>query len=44
MLLGNIVLSEAVERIFVGNKYADIKHGIVLVRGENISIIGEMVG
>ncbi|VDM32070.1 unnamed protein product [Hydatigera taeniaeformis] len=39
---GNIVLSEAVERIFVGNKYADISQGIVLVRGENISLIGEL--
>ncbi|KAH9281074.1 U6 snRNA-associated Sm-like protein LSm1 [Echinococcus granulosus] len=39
---GNIVLSEAVERIFVGNKYADVSQGIVLVRGENISLIGEL--
>ncbi|VDD76704.1 unnamed protein product [Mesocestoides corti] len=39
--LGNIVLSEAIERVFVGTKYADINLGIVLVRGENISLIGE---
>uniref|UniRef100_A0A5K3FLS3 U6 snRNA-associated Sm-like protein LSm1 n=1 Tax=Mesocestoides corti TaxID=53468 RepID=A0A5K3FLS3_MESCO len=38
---GNIVLSEAIERVFVGTKYADINLGIVLVRGENISLIGE---
>ncbi|BHF69462.1 SM-like, degradation of cytoplasmic mRNAs and positively regulates transcription initiation [Sparganum proliferum] len=38
---GNIILHDALERIFVGDKYADIKHGILLVRGENIALIGE---
>uniref|UniRef100_A0A0X3NHX0 U6 snRNA-associated Sm-like protein LSm1 n=1 Tax=Schistocephalus solidus TaxID=70667 RepID=A0A0X3NHX0_SCHSO len=38
---GNIILHDALERIFVGDKYADIKRGILLVRGENIALIGE---
>ncbi|VDL98823.1 unnamed protein product [Schistocephalus solidus] len=39
--LCNIILHDALERIFVGDKYADIKRGILLVRGENIALIGE---
>lgn len=42
---GNLVLQDTTERMFVhSNKtYADIKRGIYLVRGENLSILGEIV-
>lgn len=42
---GNLVLQDTVERMFVhSNKtYADIKRGIYLVRGENLSVLGEIV-
>lgn len=45
VIKGNLVLQDTVERYFVhGNKtYADIKRGIYLVRGENVSILGEIV-
>ncbi len=40
---GNIILHETIERIFVGMKFADVKQGIMVIRGENISLIGEQV-
>lgn len=42
--LGNIVLQDTVERLFVPRYFADIKRGIFLVRGENILLLGEIVG
>ena len=45
VLPGNLVLQDTTERMFVhSNKtYADIKRGIYLVRGENLSVLGEIV-
>ncbi|CAH8582955.1 unnamed protein product [Schistosoma turkestanicum] len=39
---GNVVLHNAVERIHVEKKFCDIPQGILLIRGENITIIGEL--
>lgn len=38
----NLVLDEAVERIIVGEMFADIPLGIYLVRGENLVLMGQM--
>ncbi|CAH8463324.1 unnamed protein product [Dicrocoelium dendriticum] len=39
---GNIVIHKAFERIIVKNKFADVPQGILMIRGENITIIGEL--
>ena len=39
----NIVLEDAIERIFVGDTFGDIPLGIFLVRGENVVLLGEVV-
>lgn len=39
----NIVLHETIERIHVGKEYGDIPRGILVIRGENIVLIGEIV-
>lgn len=41
--VGNVVLHNAVERIHVAKKFCDVPQGILLIRGENITIIGELV-
>lgn len=40
----NLVLHMTVERIFVGDKYGDIPRGVYIVRGENVVLLGEIVG
>jgi len=40
---GNLVLQDTVERIFAREWYADVPRGLFLVRGENVSILGEIV-
>ena len=44
MDLANLVLQDTIERIFVEDLYADIGRGIFLVRGENVLLLGEIVG
>ncbi|VDL60151.1 unnamed protein product [Hymenolepis diminuta] len=39
---GTILLSETCERIFVGEKYSDVRQGLIVIKGENIALIGEM--
>ncbi|KAK5136327.1 hypothetical protein LTR08_003700 [Meristemomyces frigidus] len=39
---GNLVLQDTVERVFVQHLYADIERGLFLVRGENVSLLGEI--
>jgi small nuclear ribonucleoprotein (snRNP)-like protein len=41
--LANLVLQDAVERIFVGDIYGDIPSGIYVIRGENVVLLGEIV-
>lgn len=40
---GNLVLQDTIERLFVQNLYADIERGLFIVRGENVSMLGEIV-
>jgi hypothetical protein len=42
-LAGNLVLQGTIERLYVANLYADVPRGIFLVRGENVSLLGEIV-
>lgn len=37
------MLQDTIERLFVQNLYADIERGLFLVRGENVSLLGEIV-
>ncbi|KAK5112124.1 hypothetical protein LTR62_004467 [Meristemomyces frigidus] len=39
---GNLVLQDTVERLFVQHLYADVERGLFLVRGENVSLLGEI--
>ncbi|KAL5463428.1 hypothetical protein EMCRGX_G032323 [Ephydatia muelleri] len=38
----NLLLQGTVERIYVGKEYGDIPRGVYLVRGENVSLYGEL--
>lgn len=40
---GNLVLQNTIERLFVGHLYADVERGLFLVRGENVTLLGEIV-
>lgn len=39
---GSLVLENSSERKFAGGKYCDVEQGVFLVRGENITLIGEI--
>ncbi|TKA32226.1 hypothetical protein B0A54_14990 [Friedmanniomyces endolithicus] len=39
---GNLVMQDTAERLFVQGLYADIERGLFLVRGENITLLGEI--
>lgn len=41
--LANLLLQDAIERIYVGQKYGDIHRGVFLIRGENVVLLGEFV-
>lgn len=38
----NLVLEDTVERIYHGNAYAENWHGLFLIRGENVVLLGEI--
>jgi U6 snRNA-associated Sm-like protein LSm1 len=38
-----LVLEDTVERIYHGNAYAENWHGLFLIRGENVVLLGEVV-
>ena len=38
----NIVLEQAVERIIVDKRYADVPLGLYIVRGENVVLLGQI--
>jgi len=38
----NLVLHRTIERIHVGNKFADMNRGIFIIRGENVVLCGEV--
>jgi len=39
----NLVLQDTTERMFAQELYADVKHGVYIVRGENVLLLGEIV-
>lgn len=39
----NLVLERTIERIYVGNQYAEKALGLFLVRGDNIVLLGSIV-
>ena len=43
MGLANLVLEDTVERIYVGNTFAEKWCGLFLIRGENVVLLGEIV-
>jgi U6 snRNA-associated Sm-like protein LSm1 len=38
----NLVLEDTVERIYHGNAFAEHWHGLFLIRGENVVLLGEI--
>ncbi|KAJ7169925.1 hypothetical protein C8R46DRAFT_218041 [Mycena filopes] len=38
----NLVLEDTVERIYSGNAFAENWHGLFLIRGENVVLLGEI--
>ncbi|KAL7641899.1 UNVERIFIED_CONTAM: hypothetical protein RMT77_007773 [Armadillidium vulgare] len=38
----NLVLHRTIERIHVGKQYGDIDRGVILIRGENVVLLGEI--
>lgn len=43
-LSANLVLEDTVERIYHGKAFAEHWHGLFLIRGENVVLLGEIVG
>ena len=43
LVLANLVLEDTVERIYHGDSYAENWHGLFLIRGENVVLLGEIV-
>ena len=41
-MFGNLVLHYTVERIQIGNRFADVPQGIFVIRGENVALLGEV--
>jgi len=39
----NVVLEEAIERIIVDKRFADVPLGLYVIRGENVVLIGQIV-
>lgn len=42
-LAANLVLEDTVERIHHGDTFAENWHGLFLIRGENVVLLGEIV-
>jgi len=38
----NLVLEDTIERIYHGNAFAESWHGLFLIRGENVVLLGEI--
>lgn len=44
MRAANVMLEQTVERVIVGDKYCDKPLGLYVIRGENVVLLGTMVG
>lgn len=42
-MLANLVIEDAIERIIIENKFCDKPMGTLLIRGENVEMIAEIV-
>lgn len=42
-VIANLVLEDTVERIHHGDAFAENWHGLFLIRGENVVLLGEIV-
>ncbi|KAG6381209.1 Sm-like ribonucleoprotein [Boletus reticuloceps] len=40
--IANLVLEDTVERLYHGNAFAEHWHGLFLIRGENVVLLGEI--
>ncbi|KAJ3207569.1 SM-like, degradation of cytoplasmic mRNAs and positively regulates transcription initiation [Clydaea vesicula] len=38
----NLVLQDTIERTIVGDIYGEVQHGIFVIRGENVVLLGEI--
>jgi U6 snRNA-associated Sm-like protein LSm1 len=38
----NLVLEDTIERVYYGNAFAENRHGLFLIRGENVVLLGEI--
>ena len=38
----NLVLHRTIERIHVGKEYGDISRGVLIIRAENVVLLGEI--
>ncbi|GFR33130.1 u6 snRNA-associated Sm-like protein LSm1 [Trichonephila clavata] len=38
----NLLLYESFERMYINKEYGDIPQGVLMIRGENVSLLGEM--
>lgn len=43
LYIANLVLHRTIERIHVRDKYGDIDIGVIIIRGENVVLCGEIV-
>ena len=43
-LLANLVLMDTLERIQAGRLFAEVPRGLFIIRGENVVLLGEIVG
>jgi hypothetical protein len=43
IVIANLVLEDTVERIHHGDAFAENWHGLFLIRGENVVLLGEIV-
>jgi U6 snRNA-associated Sm-like protein LSm1 len=41
--VANVVLEDAIERVYLEDKYGEKKFGLYLIRGENVVLLGEVV-
>jgi len=39
---GNIALENCFERIFVEKQYCEIEKGVIVIRGDNLALLGEV--
>jgi U6 snRNA-associated Sm-like protein LSm1 len=41
--VANLVLQDTIERIILSHSYSECHHGLFVIRGENVVLLGEVV-